>query len=137
LTLSGPVPEYLDSAPGLSVSWLAPTQWADLHRVRYLTSEQRLYFAVLEDAIRAITKTEGLRWQARRADALAWVAGEYARITFDQACEVLNIDSSWLREALQKNQTLVVKRRSPVSGYDSVIPYQRLSRTGRVARMGR
>jgi hypothetical protein len=128
MTLSGSVPEALDSAPGLSVSWIAPTQWADLHRVRYLTSEQRLYFAVLEDAIRAITKMEGFRWQARRADALAWVAGEYARITFDQACEVLDIDPMWLREALQRNRDLVVKRRSPVSGYDSVIPYQRIGR---------
>ena len=114
MTLSGSIPEYLDAAPGLSVSWITPDQWADLHRARTLTSEQRLYFAVLEDGIRAITKTEGHRWQARKADALAWVAGEYARITFEQACEVLEIDSTWLREALQRNQDLVIKRRSPV-----------------------
>jgi hypothetical protein len=113
---------------------LMPSQWRDMHRQTFLTAEQRLYFAILEDAIRAIVKkgTNGMvatekNIEDRKRDALAWIAGGHARVKFEEACDVLGIDARWLRRALDNNDAILIKRR----GYDSVLPLQRLSGTGR------
>jgi hypothetical protein len=123
--VNGPV--SIDTIPGLPETIITVEQWVDLHQSRFLRPEQRLYFAVLEDAIRAISKTEGHRWADRKADALAWIAGDYARILFVEACEVLEINPDWLREALQRKKDIQLERRSPVIASDSMMPNQRLS----------
>jgi hypothetical protein len=130
-------PEKIDAFPGIPEQILAVTQWVDMHRGTGLSNEQRLYFAVLEDAIRAITRTEGHRWQERKADALAWVAGDYARLPFWQVCEALEIDPDWLREALQRAQSVDLARRSPVTyrSFVTTIPKNRISGSRRDRKM--
>lgn len=112
-------------------SLITVDQWLDLHRPSIVSPERRLYFAVLEDALRMLSKTKR---ENHRLDALAWIAGdESALLTFNLVCEVLELDPTWLRENIARvlsEDGLDMKRRSPVhgDGYSKIkAPYQRVS----------
>ena len=62
--------------------------------------ERRLMHAVLEDALRTLLGARYGRTSATRArQELAWFTSADARdpFTFERVCEVLGIDSAWLR----------------------------------------
>lgn len=135
MNIEGDLPaEPIDTFRGIPEDLLTPSQWVDRHRPSYLMPEQRLMFAVLEDAIRALERGR----RKYEVEARAWVAGGgKPRISFDYVCEVLALDADWLRKGLLRldaEGTLKLKRRSTSSGYDSVIPFQRLSGHGRSLR---
>jgi hypothetical protein len=88
-------------------------QWLDtFHRRIDHTPEQRLYYAILEDAFRSLTSDK------LRPAALDWFAGVYSRVSFDECCDALSINPTWLREQIARKtsagESIIIKRKSPV-----------------------
>lgn len=77
------------------------------------SAEKRLIREILMDAIRCVQgcatsyadhdkgKVVETRKIRLRADALEWIAGADAYLTFDFCCEVLDINPEWLRQGLR------------------------------------
>lgn len=69
-------------------------QYFDLHRITWLTWQQRLGYALVFDAIHCITRPCSAKDRARRRqriDALAWLAGNSdCQISFEFACALLS-----------------------------------------------
>jgi hypothetical protein len=85
---------------------ISPSQYYDRRaRNRYLDGEERLLFAVLEDAIRQyLVASNGRRRANRRAynEVKEWVntPGEHDLFAFDSLCRVFDIDPDSLRKQL-------------------------------------
>jgi hypothetical protein len=86
---------------------LLPVQYYERLASRHTPSgELRLFFAILEDALRCYVRAKNCQSGAKRAefnDARAWF---YARGTpdvfsFESVCSFLGIDASWLRARLE------------------------------------
>lgn len=90
----------------LSFADLLPIQWRDIH----LPSEQppmnRLFLAVLEDALRCWQVHQSARSQSRQrlffeADLWLFHPEIIAPFTFEEVCEVLDIEPDYLRGGLK------------------------------------
>lgn len=86
---------------------LLPSQYYD--RVaggRAPSGEFKLFFAILEDALRSYVRAKDCRSAAKRAeflDAQVWfhTRGAPHLFSFESICSFLGIDPSWLRERLE------------------------------------
>jgi|SRR5580698_3524466 hypothetical protein len=86
---------------------LLPSQYYD--RVvggRTPSGEFKLFFAILEDALRCYVRSKDCRSAAKRAeflDAQIWfhTRGAPHLFSFESICSFLGIDPSWLRERLE------------------------------------
>lgn len=73
---------------------------------RTTSGEFKLFFAILEDALRCYVRTKHCRTGARRAeflDARTWfhTRGMLHVFSFESICSFLGIDASWLRSRLE------------------------------------
>lgn len=78
---------------------LLPSQWADRSLVFEQTPEKRLHFAVLSDAVRIVMGEDG---EGKRDfdEAIRWIAGHPALISFSGCCEVFNLPEASMRAKL-------------------------------------
>ena len=102
-----------------------PEQWADQHRTRELSPEKRMLLAVLDDAVRCYLEygeaEPACRGEKLFKEAKLWIEGEWSSyLTFEYVCEVLGIDSKWLRRGLEKARAAgmrkVAYREAPLRG---------------------
>ena len=73
---------------------------------RTTSGEFKLFFAILEDALRCYVRTKNCRTGARRAeflDARTWfhTRGMMHVFSFESICSFLGIDAGWLRSRLE------------------------------------
>jgi hypothetical protein len=79
---------------------LAPSQWLDRCVPSFFdVPERRLLLAVLSDAVRLLHAG-----QKQRAEVLAWIWGQPARITFQALCDELAIDAATAARQLVRTQ---------------------------------
>lgn len=96
-----------ERVPGLfQPDTILPTQYFDrLRRRTEYDGERRLMIAVLEDAVDVYRKLAGARDNRRRAlfdDAEAWLESNDRSwiFSFENICDVLGLDASYLRRGL-------------------------------------
>jgi hypothetical protein len=85
---------------------LASQYFDRIRRSRELDPEQRLMFAVLEDAVNVCLKHSGTTDPARRAlllEAEEWIADREASwlYSFENICSVLDLNSDYIRRGLR------------------------------------
>ncbi len=86
---------------------LLPVQYYErVARGRTTTGEFKVFFAILEDALRCYVRSKACRSRARRAeflDAKAWFHdfGPPYVFSFESTCTFLDIDPQWLRARLK------------------------------------
>ena len=86
---------------------LLPVQYYEtVARGRTTTGEFKLFFAILEDALRCYVRSKACRSRARRTeflDAKAWFHdfGPSYVFSFESTCTFLDIDPQWLRARLK------------------------------------
>ena len=79
---------------------LVPSQWFGRFVPSYLdVPERRLLLAVLSDAVRLLHAG-----RKQRAEVLAWIRGQPARITFQAVCDELAIDAATAARQLVRTQ---------------------------------
>jgi hypothetical protein len=94
---------------------MTPGQFADMvGKSGELKPEQRLKLAILEDAIACYLKVAPIpgysgenrveqvsnRQRRMHAEALEWIDGAYAAITFENCCESLGFNPEWMRKGI-------------------------------------
>lgn len=90
----------------LSFADLLPVQWRDLHQPSEQPPMNRLFLAVLEDALRCWQTHQDARAQSRQrlffeADLWLFHPEIPAPFSFDEVCEVLEIEPDYLRGGLK------------------------------------
>jgi hypothetical protein len=99
---------------------MLPSQYFDrLHRRADRSGEHRLMLAILEDAVDVYRKQAGARDPRRRAlfdEAESWIesADKSWIYTFENICDVLSIDASYLRRGLHEWKRRAVGERGQV-----------------------
>jgi hypothetical protein len=87
---------------------VAPYQYVGVFRAKgHLTPEEKLMFAVLNDAIGCLEKYHGSKRRGARAlyrEARNWIliTGEDAIFSFENICEVLKLDPGYVRVGMRR-----------------------------------
>lgn len=125
----------LSGSDGLSIFFDAvlPSQYFGSMGANVHTPEKRLMLTILEDAIRCVQGTpvsaddhgQGHSTGRKRklyAEALDWIRGGPALVTFDFVCEVLGINPEWLRQGIRALPagTKIDRRTPPTSAAPKV-----------------
>jgi len=126
----------------ITPSVVTPTQYADMCRTTERSAEFRLYHAILQDAIQCLGDKDapkGSNKYARYLEAKRWteaVAPSY--VTFEQCCEVCNINTDWLRAGLMAwDGKSKIQSRGPVRPSSAkVIPTEKQERIRQLRAQG-
>ena len=107
---------------------LLPSQYFDrIRRRASFDGERRLMVAVLEDAVDVYRKQAGARDRKRRQlfeDAEAWIESDDKSwiFSFENICDVLGIDATYLRKGLRRWKQLAGGDRGQVVAFRDDAP---------------
>lgn len=106
-TLIDGILDGLNASPNI----ILPSQ---LPRSSQVTAEMRLYFAVLEDAIRIFKKQGALRKPQVRQDVMEWFFDDSGRgpFSFRGICDVFGINPEAFRDRIRADTVRVPIRRT-------------------------